>query len=87
MHMAIERGYMNMVKMLLDGGAHPDTEDDEGRTPLHWLLKLWHSRIEMVQLLLERGADPHKADKRGKTPLQLASERGYKEVAQQIYPI
>ena len=87
MHLAIQMGQMghkDVVKMLLDGGAQPDKEDDEGRTPLHWavLKSSWRFCKEMVQLLLERGADPNKEDKRGMTPLQLDSERGYKDVAQ-----
>ena len=76
-------GNKNVLKMLLDGGAQPDKEDDEGRTPLHYaVLHSWHYREEKVKLLLERGADRHKADKWGKTPLQLATEKGYKDVAQ-----
>ena len=81
--MAANTGQKDVVKMLLDGGAQPDKEDDEGRTPLHWaLLKSQLYGKEMVPLLLERGADRHKADKRGTTPLQLASEMEYEEVVQ-----
>ena len=73
MHMAIDMGHKDVVKMLLDGGAQPDKEDDEGRTPLHWAVsRSLRFREKMVQLLLERGADPRKADKWGMTPLQLA---------------
>ena len=85
MHAAIEKGYKDVVEMLLDKGAQPNKEDDRGQFPLHWaVLKSQCFRKEMVQLLLERGADPHRADKWGKTPLQLASEMGYEEVAQKM---
>ena len=84
MHVAIELGRKQVLKMFLDGGAQPNKEDVKGRTPLHWAVLKMRFCKETVQLLLERGADPNKADERGRTPLQLASKMGYKEVAQQM---
>ena len=39
-----------MVKLLLDGGAEPNKEDEDGQTPLHWAARNGHK--DVVQLLV-----------------------------------
>ena len=48
------------------------TDNDGGRTRLHWAA--WNNDDEeVVRLLLERGADVHALDEHGQTPLQMAA--------------
>ena len=72
--------YTDLAAVLLNVGAHPNTEDEFGWNPLH--LAALHGRIEIAQLLLERGADPNKTNICGTTPLHHAAEKGHDEVVQ-----
>ena len=53
--MAAEHGYVDVVRLLLDGGAEVDCEDDLGQTPLSVAVRLEHRDI--VRLLIEKGAE------------------------------
>mgnify|MGYP002634263421 CR=1 FL=1 len=62
-----------VVKSLLEGGADPDAENDEGSTPLH--LAAMHSKsLELISLLLGFGANPLTVDRLGRTPRQVACD-------------
>jgi ankyrin repeat protein len=70
------------VKLLLEHGANPNIQDENGDTPLHWTAQ-W-GRLDVVKLLLVYGADPTVKDKDGKTPLDLARAEGRREVVSVI---
>jgi ankyrin repeat protein len=70
------------VKLLLEHGADPNTQDEYGDTPLHWAA--FGDNVEVVKLLLEYGADPTVKDKDGRTPLDLARVKGRREVVSVI---
>jgi len=57
LHRAAERGHLDVVKLLLEHGADPNVQDDEGETPLHHAAA-WRDNVDIVRLLLEHGADP-----------------------------
>jgi len=54
--------------------ADPNTTDEEGQTPLHWIARHLTDPTA-VAALLERGADPRARDEEGRTPLHLAAAR------------
>lgn len=57
--------------MLINAGAFPDTEDRNGRSPLH---EAAHQGFnEVVRALLDGGADVNAMDHGGSTPLHWAS--------------
>ena len=78
LNIAMNREHFEVGKLLLDAGADPNQEDEQGRS------FIWHAvnnnRNYFVQMLLEHGADPNKGDKCGMTPLHNASLRGETEV-------
>jgi ankyrin repeat protein len=79
---ASKRGYIRVVKGLLDNGA--DIKTTALQNGLVWtalLCACYGGEIVLVELLLTYGADPNFADSnRGVTPLNIASTRG-------IYPL
>jgi ankyrin repeat protein len=63
---------------LLDAGAAPNAQNEEGITPL--MNAAWFGCRDSVRELLRRGADPLMRDSKGRIARDLASERGHKDV-------
>ncbi len=64
---------MELVGVLLRGGADPNVVDDAGRSPLLALLRRTpNCSRETVKLLLEAGADVNVTDRWGESPLRAA---------------
>jgi ankyrin repeat protein len=54
---ACDRGHLEVVKLLLDRGANPDTEDTFYKAkPVTWAAQKGH--VEILKLLLDRGVTP-----------------------------
>jgi cytohesin len=79
LHYAAMDGRHEIAKLLLEHGADPNIQDNNGRTPLHWAA--WKGHLEVVELLLEHGADPNVQDYGGMTPLHYAAT-GHLEVVE-----
>ena len=66
------------VNELIEAGADPNTQDIEGKTPLHYLRYAMDStRMEM---LIEAGADSNVRDNYGRTPIYYVKDTGLAEV-------
>ncbi|MBL7663311.1 ankyrin repeat domain-containing protein [bacterium] len=64
--MSIDKNSLEMLKLLLDSGADPNSSERYSkRTPL--MLAAGAGKIEFVKILLEKGADPELKDKDGRT--------------------
>jgi ankyrin repeat protein len=63
-----------MARFLLEHGASPNCQDDNGNAPLHLALgsRLVKDPAEFVAVLLDFGADPGLRNRDGRTPLDLA---------------
>lgn len=77
-----EKGYNDMVRLLLGFGQNPDAPDEDSRTPLLVSLASHSSFASLV--LLEGGADPNKASADGTIPLELAARNGYEDVVRAL---
>ena len=66
-------GRMKGVATLLELGADPNPQDEEGNTPMHRLAKRGTGR-EFARLLLEHGADLSIRNVKGETPMDLAAK-------------
>jgi ankyrin repeat protein len=76
--LAGRRGNESMVKLLLESGADPTVQDDNGKTPLHEAAD-WGSK-ESVQMLIDFGGSVSVRDKDGYTPLHAAAKGGHSEI-------
>lgn len=80
LHRAAESGAVDSVRLLLKGGAGPNTRNEGGFTPLHAAVE--RKRTEVIKVLLAAGAAGSLRQKAsgGKTPLDLANEQGDAEI-------
>lgn len=69
LHLAIEFGHLEIVKLLLASGAKYESPDAQRWQPLHYAA--FNCSPELVSLLLDRGASPHATTQDGNTPLTL----------------
>ena len=75
LHLAVDYQFEEVVQILLDCGASPNTKTapnqgyaEMGReTPLHLAVRT--KNVKIGRLLIERGADPFSKNKFGHTPL------------------
>jgi len=73
LHHAARRGYVDVVKVLLDGGADINALTQFIRmTPLHWAV--YEGHIDVVKVLIEAGANQTIQNGAAETPLDLAME-------------
>lgn len=79
LHLATWNGHADVVKVLLDGKADPNSECERKETPLQQAA--WRGHAVVCQLLLESGVDPNaKSDSRA-TPLHQAAANGHEVVS------
>jgi ankyrin repeat protein len=78
LHIASERGYSDIVTLLVEKGAHINAQDSLKRTPL--FLASQQGNVSIVRLLLDKGADYSLATETQQTPLSIAFEKGYDKI-------
>jgi len=66
-------GETEIVELLLENGAHPNSQNDQGRTPL-WRAG-YNGCEEVVELLLEKGADPRIENNNGEPAGKIGTDR------------
>ena len=79
LHSAAAGRSIEIMRMLLEGGADPNQKQNQGWTVLHSAAQ--HGDVEMAGLLLRHGADVHSKSENGQTALDLARAGGHAEVA------
>ena len=81
--LAVNRGYEDIVEILLSHGASPDQSNRDGITPLHIALR--QGLEKTVNMLTEAGAKFDIRDDMGATPLHLAVERGRFDIFEKFF--
>ena len=76
---AVQTGHPEVVQVLLEGGANPDIQDPQGRTPLYWAAATNHGDI--VKLLIVHKANRDIRDRFGASALDIAQMNGHQQVA------
>ncbi|CAG0888412.1 unnamed protein product [Cyprideis torosa] len=70
LHVAAAKGYLEVIRVLLLGGADPDAQDFEGWTPLHAAAH-WAQR-EAIEVLTDSFCDMEAKNCVGQTPMDVA---------------
>lgn len=74
--------YLEVLRILISGGAPVDQADIMGFTPIHhYLMSPAYGRrnVSLLELLPESGANPNAQDKVGSVPILAAFEHNYSE--------
>ncbi|HEU4713169.1 MAG TPA: ankyrin repeat domain-containing protein [Pyrinomonadaceae bacterium] len=81
--MAVQRHYVDEVKMFLAAGASANAKDNQGRTALMYVKSELYDDAspELVRVLLAAGADVNVVDNDGATPLILLTSQNFSEMA------
>jgi len=80
LHVAIARGALAAIDVLLAAGAKVNAIDGDCETPLHWAVR--HANADAVRLLLLREAHPSlEGGNAGFTPLDYAVHQNLNEIA------
>lgn len=74
LHIAVNKAHVEVVKILLNYGAHPSLQDVDGDTPLHDAIT--KKNDEIIELLLEANADISVCNKHGFNAIHHAALRG-----------
>jgi ankyrin repeat protein len=80
LHGAVARRDVEIVKMLLEGGADANAKQEHGFVPLHDAAA--NGNLALVQLLVSHRARADERSDDGKTPGEMAAERGHGQVAE-----
>lgn len=76
---ASQKGYTEIVRLLLEKGANPNIQDQNGWTSLTWAIQSGH--IDVVRLLLEKGANPNlRFNKYSPTAITFAFKGGHTDI-------
>jgi ankyrin repeat protein len=84
LHSAVAGRHVEVVALLLAGGAEPGARQRGGWTPL--MAGAAHGDEDIVGLLLDQGADPTARNDDGKTAADLAEEAGHPPLAGRLRP-
>ncbi|KAK0625810.1 ankyrin repeat-containing domain protein [Immersiella caudata] len=73
-HQCVDR--IGAVRALLEKGAEPNAQDNEGKTALHILFRQSGASVPALRLLLEHGASPEVGDQEGEASLHAVAYSG-----------
>ncbi|KAL3310870.1 hypothetical protein Ciccas_010559 [Cichlidogyrus casuarinus] len=78
LHLASQKGYLDIVQLLLNFGADVNAKDMLLMTALHWACENRH--LPVISLLLDHGADLYAVNKFSLDATQIAIKNGFNDV-------
>ncbi|MCT4635238.1 MAG: ankyrin repeat domain-containing protein [Rickettsiales bacterium] len=80
LYWAVQEGFFEVAKILLNAGADTEIKAKNGNTPL--IASTQNHNFNMVKLLVEAGANLENSNNLGATPLFIAAHFGYNDILQ-----
>ena len=68
--MASANGFLEIVKLLIEGGAPVNAQNKSKNTPLHWAAL--NGRCEVIEFLIQSKADPNLKNEFDRQPIEEA---------------
>lgn len=85
LHVATANADVDACRLLLQGGAYVNAQDDEGETPLHYSVCDYEGDPTIIRLLVEEaGADVAVRNSDGETPAEIAAAAGMTDVVKYL---
>ena len=81
LHIAAEKGNMDVVMFLIENGANVNVADVNGNTPLVFIINK-AGNLKVIQRLLEKGARVNVQNRTGETALMYAAWHGHSTIVQ-----
>ena len=78
LYLAVLRGNIALVEILISAGVNVNAKDNGGHSPLHFAVD--RDNVAIVKLLISAGADVNAKTNGGNSPLHWAVRRGYVEM-------
>ncbi|XP_066293531.1 histone-lysine N-methyltransferase EHMT2-like isoform X3 [Branchiostoma lanceolatum] len=82
MHAAAEKGFTEIVHILIQAGGNIDASCDEMKTPL--LMAAFNGQLAVVQYFIKAGANINQKDMEGLTCLHLAAKAGNLDICKYL---
>ncbi len=74
LHQAVYRSSLSTVELLLSRGANPNSQSQDGSTPLHVAARRFILYKRLIRTLIDAGADVNAITLNGRTPLHEVAE-------------
>lgn len=84
LHEAAYTGDLDLVQTFLEQGADPNSEDEDGRSALHYVAMQYFGDPSIGRVLRESGATSTLEDAHGQTPLSYAERDGFAALAEAL---
>ena len=81
LHIAAEKGNMDVAMFLIENGANVNVADVNGNTPLVFIINKT-GNLKVIQRLLEKGATVNVQNRTGETALMYAAWHGHSAIVQ-----
>uniref|UniRef100_W5M6G5 Serine/threonine-protein kinase TNNI3K n=1 Tax=Lepisosteus oculatus TaxID=7918 RepID=W5M6G5_LEPOC len=86
LHLAAAKGFLGIVKLLLDEGSKTDVnaQDNEDHVPLHFCARFGHHEVLRYLLQGSSAVQPHSVNIYGDSPLHLACYNGKLDAVKEL---
>jgi ankyrin repeat protein len=82
LHVAVKKGHLSLVKLLIENGASINIADESGNTALHYAAA--NGKKDIVKLLLENHADPSVVNVKEQKAIDYSNIKGYNEITEAL---